>query len=168
MFVSGEPLKISKISKITGAPKPEIENALMVLKNEYESQERGMSIITKGEEIQMGTNSQNSDFVSQLVKSELQESLTNAALEVLSIVAYRGPLTRADVEAIRGVNSSFTLRNLLLRGLVERKINPQDARSYIYEPSFEFLKHLGINNTKELPEYENLAKDERINSILDN
>lgn len=165
LFISGEPVKIMKLAKIAGVPKAEIENVIMVLSGEYESQGRGLRIIKKGDEIQLVSNPENSSFAEQLVKGELQESLTPAASEVLSIVAYRGPITRAGIEAIRGVNCTYTLRNLLLRGLVDREENPKDARSYVYKITFDFLKHLGIDDIKKLPEYENLFKDSRIQSI---
>lgn len=166
LFISGEPVKISKMARIIDVPKAEVENALMILRGEYESQEKGMAIIRKGDEVQMATNPENAGFIEQLIKGELQESLSSAALEVLSIAAYRGPITRANIEAVRGVNSSFTLRNLLLRGLLTREINPKDARSYIYEISFDFLKHLGIDDIKKLPEYDNLAQDSRLDAII--
>jgi len=67
---------------------------------------------------------------------------------------------------LAGVNCTYTLRNLLLRGLVSRQPNPKDARSYIYEISFEFLRHLGIEDIKKLPEYENLAQDNRLDAIV--
>lgn len=166
LFISGEPVLVSRLAKIAGVPKAEVENAIMILSGEYETQNRGLRIIKKSDEIQLATNPENSSFAEQLVKGELQESLTPAALEVLSIVAYRGPIARAGIEAIRGVNCTYTLRNLLLRGLVDRKENPKDARSYIYEITFDFLKYLGIDAIKKLPEYENLAKDNRIQSII--
>ena len=168
LFVSGEPVKISRISKITGAPKPEVENAIMVLQGDYSSNGRGMVIIKKEDEIQMATSPENASIIGDLVKSEIQENLSKASLEVLSIVAYRGPITRLDVEAIRGVNCSFTLRSLLMRGLLERIENPRDHRSYLYKISFDFLKKLGIENIEKLPDYQVLAKDDRIDSIIGN
>ncbi len=168
LFVSGEPIKISKLSKIAEAPKPEAENALMILAGEYESGKRGLAIIRKEDEVQMVSNPDNANFAKLLVESELQESLSNAALEVISIIAYRGPVTRAQIESIRGVNSSFTLRNLLIRGLIDRIENPKDARGYIYSVSFDFLKHLGLDSINKLPDYESLSKDSRIDSVLNN
>jgi segregation and condensation protein B len=166
LFVSGEPVKISRITKITGTPKPVVENAIMVMQNEYSSNGRGMVIIKKEEEIQMATSPENAKLVDDLVKSEIQENLSKASLEVLSIVAYRGPMSRMDVESIRGVNCSFTLRSLLMRGLLERIDNPSDHRSYIYKISFDFLKKLGIESVDRLPDYQPLSKDERISSII--
>lgn len=168
LFISGEPLKISRLAKIIGVPKAETENAIMVLSGEYEAQKRGIRMIRKGEEIQLVTDPGNAGFMEQLIKGELQESLSPASLEVLSIVTYRGPITRSDIEAVRGVNCTYTLRNLLLRGLVTREENPKDARGYIYEASFDFLKHLGIDDIKKLPEYESLSRDSRIQSITYN
>lgn len=168
LFANGDPMKITQIAKITGALKPEVENAIMILSGEYGSGRGGLIIIKKGDEVQMATSPENSAFIEQLVANELQGSLTQAALEVVSIVAYRQPITRAEIEAVRGVNSSYTLRNLLVRGLVERSDNPKDNRGYIYSISFDFLKKLGIDDIKKLPDFEELSKDERINSIIGN
>jgi segregation and condensation protein B len=165
LFLSGEPVKVSKLAKISGAKAPEVENALMVLTNDY-SNSRGMVIIRKDDFVQMATNPENAAFLDDLIKSEIQENLSKAALEVLSIVAYRGPIMRVDVEAIRGVNCSFTLRSLMMRGLLEREENPKDNRSYLYKISFEFLKKLGLQNIKDLPDFETLSKDKRIENMI--
>lgn len=166
LFVSGEPVKISRLAKITGVSRPEVENAIMILCAEYGTGKRGMIIMKKEDEIQMATNPDNAEFAKFLVEGELQGTLSNAALEVISIVAYRGPVTRAQIESIRGVNSSFTLRNLLMRGLVDRVENPKDGRGYIYNISFNFLKHLGLEDINKLPDYESLSKDARLDSVL--
>jgi segregation and condensation protein B len=168
LFLSGEPIKISKIAKVAGVEIPEAENAIMILQGEYATSGRGMVIVKKEDAVQMATNPENAGVVSDLVKSEIQENLSRASLEVLSIVAYRGPMGRIDIEAIRGVNCSFTLRALLMRGLLERVDNPNDSRSYLYKISFDFLKKLGLESISQLPDYENLSKDERIDSILSN
>lgn len=165
LFVSGEPVKIGRLVKITGASKPEVENAIMMMQSEYAAN-RGLVLLKKEDEVQLATNPENASFVDDLVKSEIQENLSKAALEVLSIVAYRGPITRLDVEAIRGVNCTFTLRSLLMRGLLERMENPKDNRSFLYKISFEFLKKLGLDDINKLPDFEMLSKDERIDSII--
>lgn len=164
LFVSGGPVKIAHLVKISGASKPEVENAIMIMQNEYAG--RGLALIQKEDEAQLATNSENATYVDDLVKSEIQENLSKAALEVLSIVAYRGPITRLEVEAIRGVNCTFTLRTLLMRGLLERIENPKDNRGYLYKVSFEFLKKLGLDSINKLPDFETLSKDERIDSII--
>ncbi|MDD5464683.1 MAG: SMC-Scp complex subunit ScpB [Candidatus Moranbacteria bacterium] len=166
LFVSGEPVSLNKIAKVTDSTVPEIESALEILKDEYASGKRGIVILRKEQEVQMATDPENAQLIDQLVKSEIQENLSRAGLEVLSIIAYRGPITRVEVEAIRGVNCSFTVRSLMMRGLLERIENPKDNRGYLYKISFDFLKKMGIDSVDKLPDYETLSKDERIDSII--
>lgn len=166
LFISGEPVSVAKIAKVTEAPIAEVENALMVLQNEYADSQRGIVILKKEQEVQMATDPENASIVDRLVKSEIQENLSRAGLEVLSIIAYRGPITRVEVEAIRGVNCSYTVRSLMMRGLLERIENPSDNRGYLYKISFDFLKKLGIDSIEKLPDYETLSKDGRIDSII--
>ena len=167
-FVSGEPIKKSKLVKIlSGKAKAEdIEKTLEALEKKYTDNSSGLMLLKKGDEIQIVSSPGNAEYIEQLVKSELQDSLSNAAMEVVSIVAYRGPIAKSEIEAIRGVNCSYTLRNLLLRGLIERNDNPRDNRGYVYSISFDFLKKIGIDDVKKLPEYGTLSVDERINSII--
>ena len=93
------------------------------------------------------------------MKSEFSEELSRAAIETAAIIAYQGPITRAEIEYVRGVNSSFILRGLLMRGLVERIENPKDARSYLYRISFDFLKHLGLTKIEDLPQYQEFRQE---------
>lgn len=166
LFVSGEPLKIPRLVKIVGIERGEIEAALEDLEKFYADSAGGLVLLRKDDEVQLATRPDNSEFVDQLFKSEIQEALSPAALEVLSIIAYRSPITRAEIEMIRGVNCSYTIRNLLLRGLIDRIDNPKDSRGYIYKVSFELLKKLGVENIQKLPDFENLSKDERVDSII--
>jgi len=166
LFVSGEPVKLAKLAKILQEKIEEIEKALNTLSEKYAKEESGLMLLRKGEEVQLVSRSENTEFVESLVKGELQDSLSNAAMEVVSIIAYRGPLSKAEIEEIRGVNCSYTLRNLLLRGLIERNDNPRDNRGYVYAITFDFLKKLGISDVKKLPEYATLSVDSRINSAI--
>jgi len=167
LFLSGEPLKISKIAKICEVSQLETENAIKMLQGEYASSKRGIILIQKENEVQLSTNPENFSFINQLVKSEIQEGLSRAALETLSIVAYKEPISRAEIESIRGVNCSFTLRSLMMRGLLERIDNPKDGRGYLYKISFEFMKKLGIESVDKLPDYRELSQDPRIKSVLE-
>lgn len=149
LFAYGDPLSAEKLAKAAKAKKEEVMATLHSLCEEYK--ERGFSLVEKDGEWQLGSNPNNAVYAEDLVKSEFAEELSRAALETLAVVAYKGPLTRADLEFVRGVNSSFTLRNLLMRGLIERIENPKDARSYLYRVSFKFLQHLGLGSGEELP-----------------
>ena len=156
LFVTGSPVSLKKLEKVLGESGEKISVALSELMKEYEN--RGLVLLKKEDEYQFGTNPVNAKLIEGLVKSEFTEDLTKAALETLTIVAYKGPLTRSEIEFIRGVNSSFIVRNLLLRGLVERIENPKDARSYLYKISFDFLRYMGIKSVEELPGYLELQK----------
>ena len=142
LFISGEPIGAQKLAKICGIPKNEVEKALAELEEEYQ-ENRGLRILSRGGSYQLASNPENSQFVNQLVSGELNADLSKSATETLSIVAYQGPITRVQIEAVRGVNSSYVLRSLLIRGLVERK-ETSDIRGYLYEVSFDFLKYIGI------------------------
>lgn len=164
LFVSGEPVKIAKIVKIIGVAETEIENAVASLNEDY-AKNRGLIVVRIKDTIQLATSPENASFVSELVKSEIQENLSQAALEVLSIVAYRGPISRAEIEAIRGVNCTFTLRALLIRGLLDRTENIKDNRSYLYNISLDFLKKIGLESVEKLPDWETLSKKDDIEKM---
>ena len=166
LFVSGEPIKLAKIAKVLGLEKAEVEKGLESLQEKYTNAQSGLSLIRKGDEVQLVSRAENAQFVEQLMKSELQDALSPAALEVVSIIACRGPISKPEIEAIRGVNCNYTLRNLLLRGLIERSDNPRDSRGYVYGISFEFLKKMGVDDVKKLPDYATLSVDARINSVV--
>ncbi len=157
LFSIGEPISVDKLAKTLGKNKNLIKKIIEDLESDYKKKNRGLRIIKKGEKIQLVSSSENSLYIEKLIKNELQEGLTPASLEALAVIAYKGPITRAEIEEIRGVNCSFILRNLLIRGLIERKGHPQDARAYIYEISFDFLKKLGLSSIEELPEYKKLT-----------
>lgn len=157
LFVHGEPIEGEKLANITRVKKEEAEEALHELCRDYNG--RGFSLLEKDGKWQIGTNPECAPFVEELTKGEFSEELSRAALETVAIIAYKGPLTRAEIEFVRGVNTSFTLRNLLMRGLVERMENPRDARSYLYRVSFDFLKHFGLTRITELPSYDDFQKE---------
>ena len=157
LFVHGEPISEEKLAQLLKVKKEEVRQALEKLSQDYTG--RGLELIKKDNEWCLGTNPQNAKFVEDLMKSEFNEELSRAAVETAAIIAYQGPLTRVDIEYVRGVNSSFILRSLMMRGLIERVENPKDARSYLYRISFDFLKHLGVVRIEELPQYEELHKE---------
>jgi segregation and condensation protein B len=156
LFIYGEPMKISRLAEILNKKENEVEEALAVLENNLA--ERGLKLIKNNGEATLTTVSEASEFIQGLLKEEFSGKLTKAALETLAIVAYSGPLPRAEIDFIRGVNSSFILRNLLISGLAEREINPKDRRTFIYKPSIDFLRFLGLSKLEDLPEYGEFRK----------
>lgn len=161
LFVHGEPITLEKLKKVTQCDGKDIVGALDELEKE---KGRGVVLLKKDGSYQLGSNPENTSYIEELVKSEFSEELSKAALETIAIIAYKGPLTRVQIEYVRGINSAFTLRNLLMRGLVERIENPKDARSYLYRISFNFLKHLGVTKVEDLPSF-NEFKSEKIEML---
>lgn len=153
LFIYGEPLAKKKIAKILKVKESEIEDTIKVLEEELTKENRGLILVQDQNQIQLATKPEFSKLLEDITKEEFTEELTPAALETLAIAAYAGPISRADVEFIRGVNSSFTLRSLLMRGLVERELDPKRANAYLYQASFSLLRHLGLPKNENLPEY---------------
>ena len=166
LFVSGEPVSFAKLAKVCEVSQEEVRAALDELSAEHVARQGGISVVCDAKSAQLVTNPASAAYVEKLVTGELQEGLSQAALEVLAIVAYRGPISKPQIEAIRGVNCSYTLRNLMMRGLIERAANPQDGRGYAYAVSLELLKKLGVDRIEKMPEYAILSKDERLEQII--
>ncbi len=154
LFFKAEAITVSQLAKWLTLPTPEIEAGLTQLTTDLSN--RGIRLIRQGEEVMLGTAPEASSLVEQITKEELSRDLGKAALETLTLIIYEGPLSRAEIDYVRGVNSSFILRHLLVRGLVEREIDTKDARRFIYRPTLELLRHLGIAKVEDLPEYESV------------
>ncbi|MEK7076609.1 MAG: SMC-Scp complex subunit ScpB, partial [Patescibacteria group bacterium] len=156
LFVHGEPLSREKIAKILSLSPEELAGFIEELARRLEDESRGLCVVQSGERIQLATKPQFSGMLGKFIKEELSEELTPASLETLSLILYLGPISRSRLEYIRGVNSTFILRSLLLRGLVERAPDPAHSASFLYEASIELVRHLGVKEKSELPEYEKL------------
>lgn len=154
LFVHGEPLTFKKIAAVLELEKKEVEEVVIELKKQLEADSRGLALVSDGEKVQLVTKPQFGKILEDFVKEELSEDLTPASLEALSIVAYFGPISRARIEYLRGVNSIFILRSLLLRGLVERFPDPDRPNAFLYRPTFEAWRHLGMKGKEDLPDFE--------------
>ena len=163
LFVTGKPLKAKDLAKILNADEPKIQAALKTLINEKKT--GGIVLLENNGEYQLATNSKFSAQVKSFLNAELREKLTDATVEVLAIIAYRQPISKAEIEAIRGVNSQYSLRNLLIRGLIEKTINPNDARSSLYQTTTEFIMHMGLGSTAELPEFSKLTESIKLPQV---
>ncbi len=156
LFFRGEPTTITKIAELLEKTEDEIKAGLDIL--ETKLHERGVALMRKGDEVMLATAPFASALIEKITKEELTRDLGKAGLETLSIILYRGPISRREIDYIRGVNSNFIVRNLLVRGLVE-KIQGSDARSFEYQPTFELLSFLGVTDVKSLPEYEKVQEE---------
>ncbi len=153
LFIYGEPTKLKKLAQVLHASTEEVEQALSEMKAGFESGDRGLNLVIHDDEAALVTKPELGEILKQVVKEELDAELTPASLETLSIVAYLGPCSRAEIDYIRGVNSSFILRSLMVRGLVEKKSGPGTGNSPLYQASFDFLRHVGVSSAADLPDY---------------
>jgi segregation and condensation protein B len=156
LFAAGEPMEKKELEKLLGLSKDKLEKALEGLKMALEG--HGIACIDSGEEVEIRTAPEAADIVKKLRESELSKDLGKAGLETLAVIAYRNGSTRSEIDWVRGVNSSTSLRNLLLRGLVEGEEDPTDRRRIRYGITPDALAHLGIKNSKELPRYDELSE----------
>jgi len=158
LFAAGDPVKVEQLQKFLKLSPKQWEVVLSKLTEKYNQVDSGLQIVEKGSKIQLVSKAKFAQEVAKFLGKALNEELSRATLETLAVVAYRGPVTRVQIEHIRGVNSSFALRTLSLRGIVDRKENPLDNRSYLYEVSFEFLKNLGLKKVEDLKDYDKLRE----------
>ena len=160
LFVASKPLDLKTLARITEKPEEEIKAALAEVAAERKGS--GVVMLEASGQYQLSTASENSTIVKNYLNSDLREKLTDATVEVLAIIAYRQPISKAEIEAIRGVNSQYSVRHLLMRGLVEKIPNPNDARSSQYRVTTEFLQHLGLTSINDLPEFESLISQVKL------
>ena len=149
-------MSMEKLSDILKVSKEEISEAIIVLSNNLK--ERGIVLQINEEEISLGTNPEMSELIEAMQKEDLNKELSKSSLETLSIILYKNGIGRGEIDYIRGVNSSFILRALSIRGLIEKSIDPKDSRKYIYKPSFELLSFMGLTSVSELPDYFEINK----------
>lgn len=154
LFIHGEPIEITKIEKILELVGGEGEYLVLSFAEGLKNDDRGLRVIFDGEKVQLVTKSEFSKVLEDFIKEELSADLTPASLEALSIISYLGPISRSRLEYLRGVNSMFTIRSLMLRGLISRFQDPKRANAYLYRPSFDLIKHLGLGRVEDLPEFD--------------
>ena len=165
LFVAGKPLTVKKIAELIGAKEGEVEVALKELQTHYAEQRSGLQFFSTGRQWQMGTSGENAELIATFVKEEFAGELTRPQLETLTDIAYRGPLSKAELEIIRGVNCGLILRNLLIRGLIDEEYESARKENR-FRVSMDFLRFLGVRSTQELPEYATQHGHEVIQTLL--
>jgi segregation and condensation protein B len=163
LFASTKPLTASKLAGLLGVEEAVALEALESLTAQL--QDRGVVLVQGADGYQLGTAPAHAELAQLLVKDEQTGELTRAALETLTIVAYRGPVARAEIEQIRGVNSAVILRTLQIRGLIQG-VEDVERMTTLYSVTTDFVRHLGLSTTAELPDYEQLNSDQRLQELL--
>lgn len=157
LFWKGEGMTLAEICSTLKAPSSEVKKALQILNEKLQG--RGIALIQTKEEIALATAPMAHELIERVRKEELSRDLSKAALETLSIILYKGSLSRREIEYIRGVNSTAILRSLLIRGLVERDQSEIDERQFLYRGAVPLYSLLGITKAEDLPEFDAVRKE---------
>lgn len=165
LFISPKALSLKELSALTKTKTSDIEATLLELSEKYKLEESGLQIINNNQSYQLTSAAINSALVQDFLKDETNGELTQPSLEALTVIAYRGPVTKIELERIRGVNCSLIIRNLLLRGLVEEKFAKTINENY-YTVSLDFIRFLGLRQISELPDYERLHQNPTIEEVI--
>lgn len=165
LFVSGEGMSTHALAAHCKKSDAEITKALAELK-EHLREYHALDILEHEDRASIVTTPSVAKLVESFAQGEFAGELTRAALETLAVVAYKGPIRRSEIDYVRGVNSSFMLRNLLLRGLVERTRGITDTRSFVYRITPQFLKFMGLTSQSDLPQFGSFV--ESLESFLKN
>ncbi len=158
LFASGDPLKLKEIAVIIELSPEETEILIDGLAEEYEKRERGIKVIKFNNEYQLVTKSENSAYLQKLLNTNVRQSLSQASLETLAITAYKQPITRIEIDEIRGVKSDSAVATLLEKKLI-KETGRKDVigRPILYGTTNEFLKHFDLNSLNEMPVLEALS-----------
>lgn len=178
LFVTGEPLSLRDISINLEMPPRYIEEILNEMITDYEASDRGIKLISIKDNYQLVTKSENSDYIQRLLKKNKRQSLSQASLESLAIIAYKQPITRIDIDEIRGVKSESAIQKLIEKNLIKESGRLDvPGRPILYSTTDEFLRQFELNDLKELPsldlfdntdETEEILNESEIEKTLDN
>lgn len=163
LFLSEEPVKTEVITKVISASTEEAEKLVLELQRDFASAGRGLQIFEIAGGYQIGTLPELAPYLEKAFSEDVSSNLSTAALEVLAITAYKQPVTRIEIESIRGVRSEHVLENLLKRKLIRisgRKEGP--GRPLIYNTTPDFLKYFGLMDLEELPSLDNVVEEDII------
>ncbi|MBU5454558.1 SMC-Scp complex subunit ScpB [Caproiciproducens sp. MSJ-32] len=161
LFVSGEPLSLKDLSNALEMPNKYLKEVLEEMIHDYEEDEnRGIKIIQINGEFQLVTKEKNSDYIQNLLKKNKRQSLSQASLESLAIIAYKQPITRIDIDEIRGVKSESAIQRLIEKDLI-KEVGRLDVpgRPILYGTTEEFLRQFGLKELKDLPDLESFEEE---------
>ncbi len=156
LFFRGDTVTVRKLAQYLEVHEEKIIEALkelaLILSN------RGIVLIQHNEEVMLGTSACLSPVIEKITKEELSRDLGKAGLETLAIILYKEKASKREIDYIRGVNSGFILRNLLIRGLINRE-EEKGGRGYIYSGTTELLAFMGVTNAEHMPEFESVKAE---------
>jgi len=168
LFVSGEPLEVKQIASILECSVGFTKDLLSEMIKLYDMKNRGIKIINTNNNYSLATKSENSDYIEKLLGNNSRQSLSQAALETLAIVSYRQPITRIDIDDIRGVKSDRAISNLVEKGLIKECGRLEvPGRPILYGTTDEFLKYFGLENIEQMPALDDIVGVTELKEISD-
>ena len=159
LFAAGEPLSVAKLAEIKQLDKPQVWELLSLLERDYEDEKRGLYLRKVAEGYQLCTKEQHYELIKQLARSQ-EMKLSNAAMETLAIIAFKQPVTRSEMEAIRGVKVDGVVNTLLEYGLIsEAGRKDSIGHPILYGTTDKFLITFGLNSLKDLPDFPDILSE---------
>ncbi|MFH1292169.1 MAG: SMC-Scp complex subunit ScpB [bacterium] len=155
LFIASKPLEAKKIANALRIEKKQATDNLIELREKYNHPGSGIIILQNGEQWQMVASPDNREAAEKFLKAEVSGELTRPQLETLTVISYCGPITKPELEQIRGVNCSIILRNLLVRGLI-CEVGKIDGLLPEFQVSMDYLRYMGLKKVEDLPDYEKL------------
>lgn len=165
LFVEPKGFTLKRLSSVTQTSAEEVTQAVTELASSYSQASSGIRLVQDGNTVMLTTAPESAATIQALVKEEMSGELTRPSLETLTIIAYRSPLPKSELELIRGINCSLIVRNLLIRGLIREEIQKLTGEP-MYSVTADFLRLLGLSSTSELPEYDKLNKNVDLQTLL--
>lgn len=162
LFVVGDDgLDLDEISKILEVSKDETKELIKELQNDYQSSDRGIRIDFLGDKLKLTTKKEHNIYYQKLLTTEDNNTLSQAALETLAIIAYNQPITRVKVDELRGISNNHIIRKLVAKGLIkEGGRSNMPGRPILYETTSEFLDYFGLSSIDELPDMRDFLEEE--------
>jgi segregation and condensation protein B len=153
LFAAGDPLSLRELSEMTEINDKRIKKIIEDMNHDYNDAKRGLYIVEFNNKFQLSTKPEYGSYIKKLIKPEGRQNLSQAAMETLAIIAYRQPITRIDIDELRGVRSDRAIATLLEKGLIKEAGRMETVgRPILYGTTEDFLKYFGFKNIKELPE----------------
>lgn len=165
LFVSSRPLSVKRLATLLSVSAADVQALIAELSEKWNQEDSGIRLIENNGNVQLMSAPEHAELVAGFLKDETRGELTRPALETLSIIAYRQPVTKPELEQIRGVNCSLILRNLLVRGLILEK-EDSTKMAPVYAVSMDFVRLLGLESVQQLPNFAQLSTHEYFDEVL--
>ncbi|MDL2258467.1 SMC-Scp complex subunit ScpB [Eubacteriales bacterium OttesenSCG-928-K08] len=163
LFVAGDPVALLEIERVLNISAQQTRELLNKLQNDYKQNNRGILLCVTDTTAQLCSNPEYSEYVEQLLQPAEKKTFSQSLLETLSVVAYRQPVTRADIEAVRGVRCEYAVSQLVKMNMIQSMGRKEVVgRPVLYGTTDAFLRHFGIGGIRELPDYDSYAKGEDV------